>query len=154
MGTGVGRNSPCPCGSGRKYKICCLRAAPEAVFPTGSTTGDAPETPPAGRFRFEPGSYGAPGGVFLPSIACLRREPGGGWAYHFVLVVPDSLLEAEETASLEAGNHLLQAFRGSAAPEAIAERLKAFGYVSVSGFEIAKDVKRHTTFRPAPDASE
>lgn len=21
----VGRNSPCPCGSGRKYKVCCLR---------------------------------------------------------------------------------------------------------------------------------
>jgi len=24
--TRVGRNSPCPCGSGRKYKACCLRA--------------------------------------------------------------------------------------------------------------------------------
>src|SRR5687767_13059414 len=23
----VGRNDPCPCGSGRKYKHCCLRAA-------------------------------------------------------------------------------------------------------------------------------
>lgn len=23
--TPVGRNSPCPCGSGRKYKACCLR---------------------------------------------------------------------------------------------------------------------------------
>jgi hypothetical protein len=22
---GVGRNAPCPCGSGRKYKNCCLR---------------------------------------------------------------------------------------------------------------------------------
>ena len=21
----VGRNDPCPCGSGRKYKQCCLR---------------------------------------------------------------------------------------------------------------------------------
>lgn len=21
-----GRNAPCPCGSGRKYKSCCLRA--------------------------------------------------------------------------------------------------------------------------------
>ena len=21
----IGRNSPCPCGSGRKYKKCCLR---------------------------------------------------------------------------------------------------------------------------------
>jgi SWIM/SEC-C metal-binding protein len=23
----VGRNAPCPCGSGRKYKKCCLTAA-------------------------------------------------------------------------------------------------------------------------------
>jgi len=20
----IGRNDPCPCGSGRKYKVCCL----------------------------------------------------------------------------------------------------------------------------------
>jgi preprotein translocase subunit SecA len=24
-GRRVGRNDPCPCGSGRKYKVCCLR---------------------------------------------------------------------------------------------------------------------------------
>jgi preprotein translocase subunit SecA len=23
----VGRNDPCPCGSGKKYKNCCLRKA-------------------------------------------------------------------------------------------------------------------------------
>jgi hypothetical protein len=68
--------------------------------------------------------------------------------------VPDSVLDTEEIASLEAGHHLLQAFRGNATPEAIAERLKAYGYVSVSGFEIAKGVKRHTVFRPAPDVPE
>ena len=27
-GQRVGRNDPCPCGSGKKYKNCCLRAAP------------------------------------------------------------------------------------------------------------------------------
>lgn len=27
----VGRNSPCPCGSGRKFKICCLRDALPAL---------------------------------------------------------------------------------------------------------------------------
>jgi uncharacterized protein len=27
----AGRNSPCPCGSGKKYKHCCLRAAPEPL---------------------------------------------------------------------------------------------------------------------------
>ncbi|MCI0432118.1 MAG: SEC-C domain-containing protein [Gemmatimonadetes bacterium] len=29
-----GRNDPCPCGSGKKYKHCCLRAQ-EAVSPDG-----------------------------------------------------------------------------------------------------------------------
>jgi hypothetical protein len=24
----VGRNEPCPCGSGKKYKHCCLEKAP------------------------------------------------------------------------------------------------------------------------------
>ena len=22
----IGRNDPCPCGSGRKYKLCCLKS--------------------------------------------------------------------------------------------------------------------------------
>ncbi|WP_420410429.1 SEC-C metal-binding domain-containing protein [Hoeflea sp.] len=26
MGKKPGRNDPCPCGSGRKYKACCGRA--------------------------------------------------------------------------------------------------------------------------------
>jgi hypothetical protein len=26
---GIGRNDPCPCGSGKKYKKCCLNARPE-----------------------------------------------------------------------------------------------------------------------------
>jgi preprotein translocase subunit SecA len=24
-GQRVGRNDPCPCGSGKKYKVCCMR---------------------------------------------------------------------------------------------------------------------------------
>nr|WP_226382956.1 SEC-C metal-binding domain-containing protein [Burkholderia mayonis] len=24
----IGRNEPCPCGSGRKYKHCCLISSP------------------------------------------------------------------------------------------------------------------------------
>ncbi|HUE71997.1 MAG TPA: SEC-C metal-binding domain-containing protein, partial [Pirellulaceae bacterium] len=27
LGKKVGRNDPCPCGSGKKYKQCCMRAA-------------------------------------------------------------------------------------------------------------------------------
>jgi hypothetical protein len=27
----VGRNAPCPCGSGKKYKTCCLARNPKAA---------------------------------------------------------------------------------------------------------------------------
>ena len=49
----VGRNDPCPCGSGRKYKKCCLLAAAggkpaplglRADFPLSFRAGVAPET--------------------------------------------------------------------------------------------------------------
>ncbi len=37
----VGRNDPCPCGSGKKYKKCCLGKETETVrheIPTQKTT--------------------------------------------------------------------------------------------------------------------
>ncbi len=32
LGKKVGRNDPCPCGSGRKYKVCCLRKGGGEAF--------------------------------------------------------------------------------------------------------------------------
>lgn len=47
----VGRNEPCPCGSGRKYKKCCLeKAAPRSAGEAGEPGGparDASRTRPA-----------------------------------------------------------------------------------------------------------
>jgi tetratricopeptide (TPR) repeat protein len=48
--TKVGRNHPCPCGSGKKYKHCCLekdRAAEHALAATtpAKTSRSIPETP-------------------------------------------------------------------------------------------------------------
>ena len=38
----VGRNEPCPCGSGRKYKRCCgMTAAPESEAPDGAAGPEA-----------------------------------------------------------------------------------------------------------------
>ena len=34
----VGRNDPCPCGSGRKYKHCCLRRGDGRQGGPGGTT--------------------------------------------------------------------------------------------------------------------
>jgi hypothetical protein len=53
----LGRNDPCRCGSGKKYKQCCLgkdeeaaraaraKAAAEAPAPSTEATGPAPGTP-------------------------------------------------------------------------------------------------------------
>jgi SEC-C motif len=38
----VGRNDPCPCGSGRKYKHCCQAKAPAAFSPEASPASSAP----------------------------------------------------------------------------------------------------------------
>ncbi len=148
MSAVTGRNEPCPCGSGRKYKRCCLQQPP--LPPTDVATA-LPSS--SSRFRFQPGSYGVPGG-FLPSIACLRREPSGSWTYHFVLVTPDADPVEEDLASLEAGHHLLRAFQGRPAPEALADRLKAYGYHTLTDFQIARRGRNALAFKPAADASE
>jgi predicted O-linked N-acetylglucosamine transferase (SPINDLY family) len=47
----TGRNDPCPCGSGRKYKQCCLgkAAAPAAAPPTGALLAAGRDHHRAGR---------------------------------------------------------------------------------------------------------
>lgn len=106
------------------------------------------------QFRFQAGSYGVPGG-FLPSIGCLKRERAGDWAYHFVLVVADSVHEDEEAAFLAAGEHLSAAFRGDSSPEMLAHRLKDLGYVSVSGFRLAAEATAgEDGFVPAMDPDQ
>ncbi len=140
MNSQVGRNDPCPCGSGRKFKRCCLDSAPTNVL------GGSPRRAAivgllgegSSRFRFQAGSYGGLHG-YLPSIACLKREATGDWAYHFVLVLPDDVREDEESASLQAGEHLFAVFQGGSSPERVANGLRETGYVSVSGFRVVAD---------------
>jgi hypothetical protein len=39
----VGRNDPCPCGSGKKYKLCCLaKDEAKAREARGKETAEAP----------------------------------------------------------------------------------------------------------------
>ena len=40
----VGRNQPCPCGSGKKYKRCCW--AKDRANPSGKGTSTTPNVPP------------------------------------------------------------------------------------------------------------
>lgn len=127
MATKIGRNDPCPCDSGKKYKLCCLGGRLMST--------EAPRLSP--RFRFEAGSYSAPG-AFLPSIACLEQWKPDAWRYHFVLVKLDVLCVEEAEAVSKAESDLDQAFAGekTSTGEREAGSLKALGYVKVEGFNI------------------
>ena len=49
MASGPVRNAPCPCGSGRKYKLCCLAAdeARERAARAAAVAAPAPDPWPA-----------------------------------------------------------------------------------------------------------
>jgi hypothetical protein len=61
MSERVGRNDPCPCGSGKKYKRCCLATDPPRSLPTpdpwpSSASPDrSPATPDGANARSFPG---------------------------------------------------------------------------------------------------
>jgi len=130
METKIGRNDPCPCGSGKKYKFCCVGGR----LPRSEVSAQSALSP---RFRFEPGSYSAPG-AFLPSIACLQQWKPQEWRYHFVLVKLDVLCAEEAEAVSQAEGDLNQAFENGASPagERVAACLKTLGYIRVEGFKI------------------
>ncbi len=127
MATKIGRNDPCPCGSGMKYKKCCY-----------SSDTRPEETTRQGKFRFEPGSYGHPQNC-MPSIACLQRS-GESWEYHFVLVKPAAVLDDPDQAHTIATTDLNSAFSGrttGGSDEAVAMFLKERGYLRVEGVNVA-----------------
>jgi len=77
-----GRNSPCPCGSGKKYKRCCEKRKPN----------EGNQLPP-GRFRYEAGSYGGPGRGYVPSIIGYKEVGPYSWTEHLCLVLRLTILD-------------------------------------------------------------
>lgn len=128
--TKIGRNSPCPCGSGKKYKRCCQ-----------AKDAELREKPlPPGRFRYEPGSYGGPGG-YMPSILCYQEQGPNSWVEHFGLVKPDAIFDEEDSSCEAARNDLAKARAAMDAGGSIhdfALLLRHGGYKSVSGFRVIK----------------
>ena len=127
----VGRNDPCPCGSGKKYKKCCMHNSPQEE--------SRPRLSP--RFRFESGSYGGVGS-FVPSIACLEQTAPNKWDYYFVLVDPDRVHTGEKLAVLQAEKDLEAAFlqkQRSGSDYAVGEYLRDKGYISVTDFKTAEE---------------
>ncbi len=90
----VGRNQPCPCGSGRKYKQCCLRRGETARGPAAPPDGEDSPAPiheldrklastldRFARDRFGPGWMAAAAGAFRDPSAVDQLLPQ--WAiYH------------------------------------------------------------------------
>jgi len=128
--TKIGRNAPCPCGSGKKYKRCC--EAKEAKM------RETPLLP--GRFRYESGSYGDPGG-YVPSIMGYKESGPDSWVEHLCLIKPDSIFDEEAPASEMAETHLALAREmadSSGGPREFAMSLRHEGYKSVSDFRVVK----------------
>jgi SEC-C motif len=63
----AGRNDPCPCGSGKKYKKCCLGKDQEASSRPSAATPPAPVSVPVGPSR------GAPRPPKLPAATAPTR---------------------------------------------------------------------------------
>ncbi len=130
MTTRPGRNAPCPCGSGKKYKKCCLFREAQNEQVDFKTT-----------YRFEAGSYGDVG-RFTPSLACLKLTARDQWQYHFVLVKPDSVHADEDQATTEAEHDMSEAHKAKAAGGSDADlalELRRRGYLSVDNYQIAVD---------------
>ena len=122
----IRRNDPCPCGSGRKFKRCCLLKSPGA----GERT--------TGEFGFEPGSYGGPGG-YMPSLACFSESASGGKEYRFVLARPSYVVDSEPEAVAQATADFSEACRvddATGSSEAVGRQLSGRGYVAVENFKV------------------
>ena len=130
MNMKVGRNEPCPCGSGKKFKKCCI-----------SKNDGFKNNEFKASYRFESGSYGGVG-VFIPSIACLKQIQIDEWTYHFVLVKPENTYPAEDMAGAQSEKDLEEAFKvkmNSDSDEVLAVELIKKGYKSVDNFNVVKN---------------
>ena len=131
MSIKIGRNAPCPCGSGKKYKVCCMH----------KPQPDEPEKKVTPQFRFMPGSYGDIG-QFVPSIACLKQLSSNDWSHYFVLVKPTEQHSEENDAAEIAEADLANAFLRKeqiGSELAVAEYLKSQDYVKVSDFRVVRN---------------
>jgi hypothetical protein len=86
----IGRNDPCPCGSGKKYKKCCWEKDEAAAHASTVTAETAAEAAAAAEDHPHPGGHkhaGAnlPAGASVPrpkavppQRPAVRRRAGGG----------------------------------------------------------------------------
>lgn len=99
------------------------------------------EVLPSGRFQYESGSYGGPGGYF-PSIVCYKETESGAWSRHFCLVKPDAIIGDAVTAASLADQHLAAArsiVDEGGSPQDFALSLRHEGYKNVPDFKVVSE---------------
>lgn len=128
----IGRNEPCPCGSGKKYKRCCGQNNPELTRKKVSKE----------QFRYESGSYGSTEKGFMPSILGYREVDVNARGAYLCLVNPETVLTDENAASALAEKHLeaaLQILSKGGNAHDFALSLEYKGYIKVPDFKLAED---------------
>ena len=106
-----GRNAPCPCGSGKKYKMCCLRLEEEA-------NAEKPLTSPPGRPTFFEDDIDQDSNRVVDLINEGRLEEAEEAAKHLLEKYPEMADGLERTAAVL---------------EAKGEREQAAGYYRQAG---------------------
>ena len=94
---------------------------------------------PAGRFRYESGSYGGTRRGYMPSILCYKQLEAESWTEHFCLVKPDEMFTDEDAAVAIAEEHLAAAHALRADGRTIQDFalfLRHAGYKNVTDFRI------------------
>src|SRR5271157_6033733 len=72
----TGRNDPCPCGSGKKYKKCCLAKDQEASLrPTAVIAPPPSSVAPASSVPFLTQQHPQPAGPTAPALAAEAPAP-------------------------------------------------------------------------------
>jgi hypothetical protein len=124
---GFGRNNPCPCGSGKKYKKCCMI----------KSTTEQTTALPKGKFTYDPGSYGGPGRGYFPSLMCKKLTPFNTWENYYCLVKANSYFDQEDDAIMEAKDDLENAKSSADNPVEFAQNLREKGYDKLDDFKLA-----------------
>jgi hypothetical protein len=113
----ISRNDPCPCGSGKKYKKCCL--------------GKATALPPIIGDSSVAGAYEIADDQFVPAIACVDEATGD---CEFVIARVDQRIFDSDDAAEVADDDLNVALMSAAESgdrRATARSLQQRGYVEV-----------------------
>jgi hypothetical protein len=122
-----GRNNPCPCGSGKKYKKCCLDKAPATT-----TAAEAQPAPAPSEFQLEPRFYPVVTSYCTDSALAEALKPDGMVHIHpYVLIKLRDDPRLFESAKPRERAGLLRLWRASAvsamATDEIERRLSQFG---------------------------